>query len=98
MFRYLNDSRLPDDGAVEIRMRSWQEEHADRSAWPWLPGFIAPTLSLPTRRGRLCLEISVEVTADRPVRGEQEGFRRCPRLRLPAGGGAARPAGVSRLR
>jgi hypothetical protein len=36
-----NDGRFPDDSAVEIRYpRSKQEEHGDRSAWPWLPGSI----------------------------------------------------------
>ena len=36
-----NDGRFPDDSLVEIRYpRSKQEEHGDRSAWPWLPGSI----------------------------------------------------------
>jgi hypothetical protein len=36
-----NDGRFPDDSPVEIRYpRSKDEEHGDRSAWPWLPGSI----------------------------------------------------------
>ena len=36
-----NDGRFPDDSAVEIRYpRTRQEELADRSVWPWLPGSI----------------------------------------------------------
>jgi hypothetical protein len=36
-----NDGRFPDDSLVEVRYpRSKQEEHGDRSAWPWLPGSI----------------------------------------------------------
>jgi hypothetical protein len=36
-----NDGRFPDDSSVEVRyLRSKQEEHADRSKWPWLPGSI----------------------------------------------------------
>ncbi len=33
-----NDGSFPDDSPVEIRYpRSRQEEHGDRSAWPWPP-------------------------------------------------------------
>jgi len=36
-----NDGRFPNDSPVEIRYpRSRQEEHGDRSAWPWLPATI----------------------------------------------------------
>ena len=36
-----NDGRFPDDSAVLVRYpRDKQEEQADRSAWPWLPGSI----------------------------------------------------------
>ena len=36
-----NDSRLPNDSAVEVRYpRNKQEEQGGRSAWPWLPGSI----------------------------------------------------------
>jgi hypothetical protein len=36
-----NDGRFADDSLVEVRYpRSKQEEHGDRSAWPWLPGSI----------------------------------------------------------
>jgi hypothetical protein len=36
-----NDGRFPDDSLVEVRYpRSEQEEHGDRSAWPWLPGSV----------------------------------------------------------
>ena len=36
-----NDGRFPDNSPVEIRYpRSKQEEHGDRSAWPWLAGSI----------------------------------------------------------
>jgi len=35
-----NDGRFPDDSLVEVRYPRTQEELADRSAWPWLPGSI----------------------------------------------------------
>lgn len=36
-----NDGRFPNNTQVEVRYpRSPQEEHGDRSAWPWLPGTI----------------------------------------------------------
>lgn len=36
-----NDGRFPSDSRVEVRYpRTRQEEHGDRSAWPWLPGTI----------------------------------------------------------
>jgi hypothetical protein len=36
-----NDGRFPDDSLVEVRYpRNTQEEHGERSAWPWLPGSI----------------------------------------------------------
>ena len=36
-----NDGRFPDDSRVEVRyLRTRQEEHGDRSKWPWLPGTI----------------------------------------------------------
>ena len=36
-----NDGRFPDDSRVEVRYpRTRQEEHCDRTAWPWLPGSI----------------------------------------------------------
>jgi hypothetical protein len=36
-----NDGRFPDESRVEVRYpRTRQEEHGDRSAWPWLPGSI----------------------------------------------------------
>jgi len=36
-----NDGRFPDGSMVEIRYpRDKQEELADRTAWPWLPGSI----------------------------------------------------------
>jgi len=36
-----NDGRFPDESRVEVRYpRTRQEEHGDRSAWPWLPASI----------------------------------------------------------
>jgi hypothetical protein len=36
-----NDGRFPDGSGIEVRYpRSKQEEHGDRSKWPWLPGSI----------------------------------------------------------
>jgi hypothetical protein len=36
-----NDGRFPGDSRVEVRYpRTGQEEHGDRSAWPWLPATI----------------------------------------------------------
>jgi hypothetical protein len=36
-----NDGRFPDDSRVEVRYpRTRQEEHGDRSTWPWLPAII----------------------------------------------------------
>ena len=37
----VDDGKFPDDSPVEIRYpRTEQQEHGDRSAWPWLPGSI----------------------------------------------------------
>jgi hypothetical protein len=64
-----NDGRFPDDSPVEIRYpRSKQEEHGDRSAWPWLPGSIVYQCG--PDEWYVCVEApEVLVAADgRPVR------------------------------
>jgi len=71
---YENDGRFPDYSRVEVRYpRSKQEEHGDRSAWPWPPGTIVDQCG--PDEWRVCVE-------DRDVAMLEDG-RRAPRHTAP---------------
>jgi hypothetical protein len=100
------DGRFPDASRVEVRYpRSRQEEHGDRSAWPWLPGSIVEQCG--PDEWRVCVEDrDVAVLRDgRPApRGTASRnlyypmcFRDSSEIRLPrAGGKHAQHPGTAR--
>jgi hypothetical protein len=81
---------FPEDSWVEVRYPLTREqEHADRDAWPWLPGWVVSVcgldewLSRPGARYRDCSRpVSPDLSPHPPCASQRNGRSAVPAVRL----------------